>query len=245
MRSIFWGITLAVLLAPALAFASDGATIPEQLSLASMAVLLGCAAVTFCIRRFAPSAHFFQTVAGALLLAACSVVASAIVDVVQAHGLDGAAIARAAMGALLSLLAGANPTMAATARDNDKGDPLPPPFPGSSARAFLPFLFLPAALGLAGCAHIKAIGIDLAQCALGQVTSAVAGIIPDVSAALGSESVNWEQDLAGIGARAGVDAVKCAIESIIGELRGKKAALSPFEQRKIERGQAYLAKSAS
>lgn len=98
------------------------------------------------------------------------------------------------------------------------------------------------ALTMAGCAHIKPIAIGMAKCVLGQVPSAVAGIVPNVTAVLGGTDVDWGQQLTAIGSRAGVDALACAISSIVGEIKiAKKAALDPVAVRKMERGEMYLA----
>lgn len=93
---------------------------------------------------------------------------------------------------------------------------------------------------LAACAHGKAIAIDIGKCALGQVPSAVSHIIPDVTAILGGESPNWQQDLTNLGISAGLNTVTCGVASIIDELTAKRGSLDSVGRRKLERGQLWL-----
>lgn len=114
------------------------------------------------------------------------------------------------------------------------------PAGGSSPPAALALLLLPL-LALSACAHIKAIGVSVAACTIGQLPSAVASIVPDVTAALGGSAVDWQGQLAGIGARSGLDALKCAIQAIIAEMTGHKSALDAAALLKIDRANVWLA----
>ncbi len=96
-------------------------------------------------------------------------------------------------------------------------------------------------LCFSGCGPTgKQVGIDVAQCALGQVPSAVAGAIPDVTTALTGTAVDWTDEIARLEA-SGVDFAICAVEAAVHDLTSTKAALSPKGAIAIDRATVYLA----
>ena len=97
------------LLGGGVAFA-DGGAIPPSLSLSAMMVLLGCTAASYALRKFTPASGFLHTPLGAVAIAALSASLTSIVTVVQTQGLNGPAMAQAAMAAVMSLLATSNPS---------------------------------------------------------------------------------------------------------------------------------------
>jgi hypothetical protein len=126
-------------------------------------------------------------------------------------------------------------TLKARSKLSVPNDTPPPP-----AAAFLPMLFL-SILTLYACATVKATLIDFGKCELGQVPSALSGVLTDVDKTLGGESPNWQSDMETIGKKAGIDAVNCAVAAVLHNLAAKKSALDEVGRRKNERGQIWLA----
>jgi hypothetical protein len=97
------------MLVPSLAFADGGSSAP--LGLWPSLAILGCTAVSYLLRRYAPAGHFFHAPLGAVILSLLSGLATAVQGAIQAHGLNGQAIAAAAIGAAMSLFATSNPSV--------------------------------------------------------------------------------------------------------------------------------------
>lgn len=126
---------------------------------------------------------------------------------------------------------------AAPAADKPADPPASPP-----AAALLPILFLVSLTFVSSCAAMKQIGINLANCAVGQVPSIVAALLPDVEAVLKSESADWQASLQKLGQEHGLDALTCALKAIAGPLAAKKMSLDVIGQRKLERANVYMAR---
>lgn len=97
------------------------------------------------------------------------------------------------------------------------------------------------ALCFFACAHVKAALIDFGKCELGQAPAILTGLIGEVDKTLGGQSPNWAEDMEALGKKAGMEAINCAVASVLYSLAAKRGALDDSGKRKSERGQIWLA----
>lgn len=206
------------LLLPSVAWA-DGAVLPADIGLWPSLALLGCTIASYALRRFAPAGNFFHTGAGTLVISAVTAILSAIYPVIEAHGLSGKAIATAAIGAVLSLLATSNPSV-------PKGTATPmsskPPSAAIALLVLLPFGL--SACGFCSVPANKTTARCIAQsvttdCAAPEVLKVVIEIAASVGAALASGDFSnllsvIESDLAHRGIADAWGVITCAIQHI-------------------------------
>lgn len=100
-------------------------------------------------------------------------------------------------------------------------------------------MVLLGALILGGCAALKQIAIDVASCAVGEVPSAVADVLPEVKNAIAGTAADWAGELAKLEAM-GIDFARCAIQAVVFDLSKNKAINSMEGIRSLDRANVAL-----
>lgn len=140
-------LLLPLLLVPALAHAqsiSSGDSSPITTS--AQLAILGCMALTYALKRFAPQGAFFHSQTWSFIAAGLSAVAGAVTQSIQQSGLHWSSIEVAVIACASSLLAQSNPSTPIGQRP-----PLARPTASGIGPAMMLLAFASAAVG---CAHL-------------------------------------------------------------------------------------------
>lgn len=222
------------------AYGAGTADAPSQ-NLAALWPLLGvgiASLAAYGIRKLSAAYTFFHSGFGAGVLTMLGMVISAVIPVLQSHGLSWTMMAWAAAGAFTSFTATLNPSTTA--------DDPPAKSPAArgmdiTAKTVLPFLFLPlvAALALPGCK--TAGGKALAACELGQLPQAEQTVIADVTSIIVASGSNWQGQLETIGASLAPGQLNCLLVAIAAAWSSSHGELSTERTAAVVRINAYLA----
>lgn len=106
-------------------------------------------------------------------------------------------------------------------------------------------VFFAAAISACTAAQWKALGVSLAQCALGAVPPSITSLTEQTTRSLLDQpgAPSWEDWGKNLGTSVGVDAAKCAVSGAmhwIGTMIPKGSSPSPQIMRALSRGQDWL-----
>ncbi len=207
----------AVLFAQSLALADATASPPTQAqNLAMLWPMIGLALANitaYLTRKVAPEYHFFHTAWGSAVLALLGAVITSVTPIFQSGSVTWVALAWAAVGGVSSWFSTLNPST--TTAD--------PPVKSPAAKLgaqVLPLVFI--ALAISACAHLtpdeKAFGAAYGSCMEAKGLAAAPGVAGEVWNDLntGTNQAAIVAQLEALGAKAGTDAVSCAVSSWLG-----------------------------
>lgn len=188
-----------------------------------LAVALGL--VAWMLRRFAGPAHLFHSPLGALLITAASTTVGALVPILQAHQMSGAALFGALLSGCAAALALSNPSLAAVDADASRASR------SSSMPPSTLVVVVLAMTALSGCAAFwrQPVALQRAeasalQCGLEAVQQEMASLSPSVLDALAGDSPDWRAQLQHLKVT-GANALVCAVAHTLFDAIGKPSSL--------------------
>lgn len=164
----------------------------------SSVVIIACVMVTWALRNFSSSNHFFHTPLWQVLSSALAGVAAQVPQAIVAHGLTKASVLPAIFGALVVAFTQSKPT------GKDNGGT-------SAASAMLPFL-LASSLLLTACPGAVAFG----KCELAKLPSTLSAVVASI-ASIASQPAGYVQDLKDLGQKVAPDQIDCVAIALAAE----------------------------